>query len=160
MCSFPVTLRTYQKEDSRALAEMFYETIHRVNCKDYSQEQIAAWAPAVPEEETWHHSFAGHLALVAVQGEEIVGFGDLDPVQGYLDRLYVKWDRQGMGIGSLLCQKLEARCAAPVLYTYASLTAQPFFLRRGYRLMYRRQVERRGVLLENARMEKVLEKAE
>ena len=68
---------------------------------------------------------------MAVQGEEIVGFGDLDPVQGYLDRLYVKWDRQGMGIGSLLCRELEARCAAPVLYTYASFTAQPFFLRRG-----------------------------
>ena len=98
MYSFPVTLRTYQEEDSRALAELFYETVHRVNCKDYSSEQIAAWAPAVPEEETWHHSFAGHLALVAVQGEEIVGFGDLDPVQGYLDRLYVKWWEQWRGL--------------------------------------------------------------
>lgn len=156
MCSFPVTLRTYQKEDSRVLAKLFYETVHRVNCKDYSPEQIAAWAPAVPEEEAWHRSFAGHLALVAVQGEEIVGFADLDPAGGYLDRLYVKWDRQGRGIGSLLCQKLEACCTAPVIYTHASLTAQPFFLHRGYRLVYRQQVERRGVLLENARMEKVL----
>lgn len=149
-----VALRPYKKEDSPVLAKLFYDTVHRVNSRDYTPRQIQAWAPSLPDPEVWHASFAGHLALVAVEQGEIVGFGDLDPRQGYLDRLYVRWDRQGQGIGSLLCDKLEQNSAAPVVYTYASLTAQPFFQQRGYRLIYRQQVERRGVLLENARMEK------
>ena len=154
MYSFPVTLRTYQEEDSRALAELFYETIHRVNCKDYSQEQIAAWAPAVPEEETWHRSFAGHLALVAVQGEEIVGFGDLDPVQGYLDRLYVHKDHQRQGVASALCDRLEKEIEADRYLTHASITARPFFEKRGYKTVREQQVERNGVLLTNYVMER------
>lgn len=76
MCFLPISLRSYRREDSRALAKLFYETVHRIGCKDYSPEQIAAWAPAVPEETRWHDSFEGRLALVAVQGEEILGFGD------------------------------------------------------------------------------------
>lgn len=156
----PITLRPYREEDSPVLARLFYHTVHRVNGKDYSPRQLAAWAPAPPPTESWHRSFVGHLGLVALQEGEIVGFGDADPQTGYLDRLYVRWDKQGQGIGTLLCRALEQACTGPVVYTYASLSAQSFFAHRGYRLVYRQQVERRGVLLENARMEKAKNRPE
>ncbi len=152
----PITLQPYREEDSPALAALFYETVHRVNIKDYTPAQVQAWAPAPPDPDAWHRSFAGHLVWVAWQAGEAVGFGDLNPETGYLDRLYIRWDKQGLGIGSLLCDRLEQDCAAATVYTDASITAQPFFAHRGYRLIFRQQVERRGVLLENARMEKSL----
>ena len=149
-----ITLQPYREEDSAALAVLFYKTVRRVNIKDYTPAQVQAWAPAPPDPDVWHRSFAGHLAWVAWQAGEAVGFGDLDPETGYLDRLYVRWDKQGLGIGSMLCDRLEQNCTAATVYTYASITAQPFFAHRGYQLIFRQQVERRGVLLENARMEK------
>ena len=73
---------------------------------------------------------------------------------GYLDRLYVHRDHQGRGIATALCDSLEAGCGVPCFTTHASLTARPFFERRGYRVVRAQQVERRGVLLPNFVMEK------
>ena len=37
-------LRNYVKTDCAQLARLFYDTVHTVNAKDYTQEQLAAWA--------------------------------------------------------------------------------------------------------------------
>ena len=83
----------------------------------------------------------------------LAGFGDLDPAAGYLDRLYVHKDLQGRGVATALCNALEEAAAGPVV-THASVTARPFFARRGYRVLRAQQVERRGVTLANYVMEK------
>ncbi len=154
----PITLRPYQPGDGPLLAALFYETVHTVNARDYTPAQLQAWAPSpeAPDPEAWDRSFQGRRALVAEAGGQIAGFGDLDPKTGYLDRLYVHKDRQGQGVASALCAALEAAARTDRVHTYASLTARPFFLRRGYRLLRENQVERRGVLLTNFLMEKTL----
>lgn len=154
----PITLRPYQPGDGPLLAALFYETVHTVNARDYTPAQLQAWAPSpeAPDPEAWDRSFQGRRALVAEAGGQIAGFGDLDPETGCLDRLYVHKDRQGQGVASALCAALEAAARTDRVYTYASLTARPFFLRRGYRLLRENQVERRGVLLTNFLMEKTL----
>lgn len=154
----PITLRPYQPGDGPLLAALFYETVHTVNARDYTPAQLQAWAPSpeAPDPEAWDRSFQGRRALVAEAGGQIAGFGDLDPKTGYLDRLYVHKDRQGQGVASALCAALEAAARTDRVHTYASLTARPFFLRRGYRLLRENQVERRGVLLTNFLMEKNL----
>ena len=35
-------LRKYTKTDCAELAELFYDTVHTVNAKDYTQEQLDA----------------------------------------------------------------------------------------------------------------------
>lgn len=67
----------------------------------------------------WNGSLLAHHSLVAVEGRDlIVGFGDIDGT-GYLDRLYVHKDRQGLGIATALCDRLEravdAPCSPPTL---------------------------------------------
>ncbi len=37
-------LRTYRSEDCLEMAHLFYETVHTVNAKDYTQEQLNVWA--------------------------------------------------------------------------------------------------------------------
>ena len=96
----------------------------------------------------WDRSFQAHHTLVAVEGEQIVGFGDLDVERGYLDRLYVHRDHQGEGIATALCGALERAASGPIT-THASITARPFFEGRGYRVLREQQVERRGVWLTN-----------
>ena len=82
----------------------------------------------------------------------------MDVSKGYLDRLYVHKDYQGMGVGTAICDALESHIHEGRIYTHASITARPFFEKRGYRLVKEQQVERRGVLLTNFVMEKQVEK--
>lgn len=37
-------LREYQPSDCAQMAELFYQTVHSVNAKDYTKEQLDAWA--------------------------------------------------------------------------------------------------------------------
>ena len=149
-----VTLRPYRPEDCPALAALFYETVHTVNAAHYTPAQLDAWAPACgPDLAAWDKSFRAHRTLVAELDGRLAGFGDLDPAAGYLDRLYIHKDLQGRGVATALCNALEEAAAGPVV-THASVTARPFFARRGYRVLRAQQVERRGVTLANYVMEK------
>ncbi len=169
----PVTLRPYRPEDCPALLAVFYRAVHEAEpghaaCRDaYSRAQRDAWAPllagrkAAERESAWAASLAAHTTLVAEEGETgaPVGFADLDVKQGYLDRLYVLPVFRGHGIASALAEALEqaARAAGRTrIFTHASLTARPFFERRGYRIVRRQTVERLGVQMENLVMEKGL----
>lgn len=141
-------LRAYRKEDCPALAELFYETVHSVCAKDYTQEQLRAWAGGCVDLQAWNSTFLAHTTLVAQEGGIITGFGDIDAT-GYLDRLYVHRNYQRKGVATLLCNALEAAVAAPTIVTHASITAKPFFERRGYRVEREQHVERGGILLTN-----------
>ena len=99
-------LRSYQKGDCPALVRLFQQTVHRVNAADYSPEQLAAWAPEDVDLAAWEASFLAHDTLIAEEDGEIWGFSDLGE-QGYLDRLYVRWDRQGRRVATTLCDALE-----------------------------------------------------
>ena len=147
-------IRRYEPEDLGQITALFYDTVHTVNAADYSPEQLDAWADGAPDLDRWNGSLLAHHSLVAVEGRDlIVGFGDIDAT-GYLDRLYVHKDRQGLGIATALCDRLERAVDAPVLTTHASITARPFFEGRGYRVLREQRVERHGVRMTNYVMEK------
>lgn len=145
-------VREYQPSDCKTLTELFYHTVHTVNAKDYTKEQLDAWATGHVDLEKWNQSLLEHYSLVAVEGERIIGFGDIDET-GYLDRLFVHAEYQGKGVATALCDLLEQAVHGD-LVTHASLTAKPFFEKRGYRVVKERQVERQGVFLTNFIMEK------
>ena len=139
-------LRRYQSRDCPILARLFYDTIHTVNRRDYTQAQVDAWATGQVDLAAWDTSLSAHHTLVAEEGGVLLGFADMAE-DGYLDRLFVHKDHQGRGIATALCDALERA-------SHASLTARPFFEGRGYRVVKAQQVERRGVLLPNFVMEK------
>ena len=38
-------IREYRKEDLGEVMQLFYDTVHTVNRRDYTEEQVNAWAP-------------------------------------------------------------------------------------------------------------------
>ena len=145
-------LRKYQQSDCKALTELFYNTVHTVNAKDYTEEQLNAWASGQVDFGKWNHSFQEHYSIVAVENGIIVGFGDIDKT-GYLDRLFVHENHQGEGIATAICDKLEQVVMGNIT-THASITAKPLFEKRGYKVVKKQEVERQGILLTNFVMEK------
>lgn len=145
-------IRRYTPADCPAMAALFYDTVHRVNCRDYTPEQLDVWATGQVDLESWNRSFLAHHTLVAMKDGILVGFGDMDST-GYLDRLYVHADYQGQGIATALCDALEKAVPGPIT-THASITARPFFEKRGYAVVKEQHVERKGIHLTNFIMEK------
>lgn len=90
---------------------------------------------------------------VAIENGIITGFGDIDDT-GYLDRLFVHKDHQGRGVATAICDLLEQTVGTDTISVHASITARPFFEKRGYVTVLQQEVERRGVKLTNFVMEK------
>ena len=141
-------LRAYRGSDLPAILSLFRDTVHTVCARDYTRPQLDAWAPAEQDAAAWDASLRAHRTLVAEENGSILGFADLGS-DGYLDRLYVRRDWQGRGVASALCAALPG-----ARRTHASITARPFFERRGWHVVKEQRVERRGVRLTNFVMEK------
>lgn len=148
-------IRRYQADDLQQVVRLFFETVHAVNGKDYSEEQLYAWAPEAADLSVWDASLRSHLTYVVAVGGRIVGFGDIDGT-GYLDRLFVHKDFQRQGIATLLCDRLESGVGGGRIEVHASITARPFFEKRGYATLCKASVERQGVRLAYYVMEKHL----
>lgn len=140
-------IREYQSADCKELTELFYNTVHTVNAKDYTKEQLEVWATGQADLKMWNQSLQRHFSIVAVDDDIIVGFGDIDKI-GYLDRLFVHSRYQRKGIATAICNRLESAVQGSIV-THASITARPFFEKRGYKVIKEQQVERQGIFLTN-----------
>ena len=158
MAAETTRIRYYEAGDALQIARLFYETVRSMNRADYSEEQVRAWAPAIPDPREWHHRMTGCKTLVAEEGGEVVGFCELEE-DGHLDMFYLRKDVAGRGIGRLLYEATEQAARGWDLgrvFTEASVTARPFFERQGFRVLGERRVLRLGVELTNFAMEKPL----
>jgi len=90
--------------------------------------------------------------LFSIHSGIAVGFGDIDKT-GYLDRLFVHKDYQRKGVASKICDKLEQAVQEKIV-THSSITAKPFFEKRGYKVVKKQEIKRKGIVLINFIMEK------
>lgn len=147
-------IRKYEVSDCKYITQLFYDTVHCVNAKDYTKEQLDVWATGKVDLDEWNKSLSEHYSVVAVEDNKIVGFGDIDQT-GYLDRLYVHKDYQHIGIATAICDELENAVTAERIETHASITAKQFFTGRGYKVIKEQAVVRQGIVLKNYVMEKM-----
>ena len=149
-----IKVRPAEPSDGPQIGQLIYDTIRKVNRKDYSQEQVKAWAP----DPIIFSAYDPSYAYVAERNDRILGFGNLTST-GYLNRLYVHKDFQGQGIASRLLQALEAKARELSLHeitTESSITAKPFFLAHGFLVQQEQVKVLRGVSFINFKMFKKL----
>lgn len=153
-----INIRIYRSEDCKEIIELFYNTVHSVNTKDYNQDQLDVWAPKDIDISQWDKSLSEHYSVVIEEDKVIIGFGDLD-TNGYLDRLFIHKDYQGVGIATMIVNEIEKYAKEnkiEIITTHSSITAKSFFEKQGYKVVKEQLVERKGQYLTNFIMEKSL----
>ncbi len=154
-----MTTRKYQPGDARALADIYYHTIHDINSRDYSETQINAWAPASSLELTgWQEKWSKLPPIVALSNHKIVGFAEFES-DGHIDCFYVHHEYQGKSVGTCLMNEIEREANAKNItriYAEVSITAKSFFEKKGFDVIKQQTVLIRGCELTNFVMEKHL----
>jgi putative acetyltransferase len=149
-------IRRATTNDADLLAALYRNTITTINRHDYNEEQVAAWAGRSSRTESLLQRIRDQYFLVAETNSVISGFASITQT-GYLDMLFVHKDYQRQGIASLLYDALEIFAAsshAREITAEVSITARPFFEKKGLVVYEGQQVDIDGVLLTNFKMRK------
>lgn len=154
-----IKIRSYHPDDCKAVWELFYDAIHSINAADYPDSQLDAWASKEMDLHTWNERLLRNdYAVVAELNDVIVGIGAADDT-GYSDLLYVHKNYQRMGIATLIADEIDEYLRSKgvkAISTDASITAKPFFEKRGYVVQKELSVECRGQFLTNFKMQTLL----
>lgn len=121
--------------DKIELRSLYRNTVLTINRCDYSQEEVEDWASCGDDLSKIGEMIKTHYFIVAVdQLSQIVGFSSITP-RGYLHSMFVHKDFQGKGVATILLKEIE-RYAVSVgitrITSEVSITARPFFEKRGY----------------------------
>lgn len=127
-------MRAYEPEDAEATWEAYFRAIRGTASKDYSPDQIAAWAPEDVDLVEWNERRLAAYTVVAAIDGRVVGFSDVTD-DGLLDMLFVHPDAGGNGVaralvGAVVSTARELGLAR--IHTHASRTAMPAFGRFGF----------------------------
>ncbi|GIG35629.1 GNAT family N-acetyltransferase [Cellulomonas pakistanensis] len=151
-------LRPYRPDDAGPTLDVFRRAVRVTAARDYTPEQVEAWAPDDLDAAAWAARRAAARTRVAERDGAVVGFTDVDPA-GYVDMLFVDPDAARQGVArALLAWAVETAVAdgAAELTTHASVTARPFFEAHGFEVVAEQHPVRRGVELTNYRMRRPL----
>ncbi|HTC00679.1 MAG TPA: GNAT family N-acetyltransferase [Ferruginibacter sp.] len=122
--------------DIDEIAKLYRDTIIAVNAKDYTKDQIEAWASTYDNQAGWVRRMEEQNFYVAVKENKIIGFASIDKF-GYFDLLYVHKDCQRQGIGTKLALKIEQiakELELNEITVQASVVAKPFLEKLGYKV--------------------------
>ena len=128
-------VRAALQSDAVELKNLFQNTVLAINRRDYLQAEVEDWASCGDDLSNIEDMIKTHYFIVAINQQlEIVGFSSITP-QGYLHSMFVHKDFQGEGIATMLLNEIEQYAITNGIIritSEVSLTARPFFEKRGY----------------------------
>ncbi len=138
------------------MLRLFYNTVHTVNAKDYTREQLENWAPQAIDKKKWKDRLTNNVCFVTICRNQIVGFGELSE-EGGIDTMYVHKNHQGKKIASRILKELTDYAhhhSFKMLTTEASITARPFFERHGFKVIKTQTNHYNNIVFVNYKMKK------
>ena len=145
--------------DIQEIKDLFANTVLTVNRKDYTEEETADWAACGERPGHWERLIGNLHFIVATNADgHIMGFAAIRS-DGYLHSLFTHKDHQRQGVATRLLRLMESHAmanGAKTITSEVSITARPFFVRRGYVVEAEQQVRARRLWMTNFRMWKRL----
>ena len=151
-------VRQFQIGDEAALHEVFISAIHGIAIKDYTLEQVEAWAPRNLDPVLWADRMRGIAPFVAEFDGKLIAYADIQR-SGYIDHFFVSAPFARQKVGSTLMRRIHEEATINgirELTSDVSRTAQPFFKHWGFEVVEERRPVMRGVAIPNALMRKEL----
>ncbi|WP_029271911.1 GNAT family N-acetyltransferase [Flavobacterium sp. KJJ] len=142
--------------DLSEMQEMYIETIKWVCKNDYTPLQIDAWVSGLNNTERWLKVIHNQFVLLALIENKIVGYGTLKD-GNYIDFFCVHKNYQRQGIADEIFIKLELEAKkenSKTMTADVSITAKPFFEKKGFIIKGEQKNIRLGIELINYKMEK------
>ncbi len=147
-------IREYRENDLIDVITLFTRSVHEVAKRDYTSEQLNAWAPENADISAWKKRLSQETVFVFEKENKILGFIRLEQ-NGYLDLLYVHPEFQRQGIAKNLLNHALSWAENHGISEFTSdvsITAKPFFESIGFYSVALQTIQCRGVLLNNFRM--------
>src|ERR1700722_19559137 len=126
------SIRPYTSNDLDAVIAVFQGAVRAVASRDYNEAQIDAWTQV--DKGGWSLARGSKPTWVAEIGSAVIGFSDLEP-DGHLDMMFVHPSYQGIGVATALLATVQVAARSlnlAKIFTEASITARPFFEKRGF----------------------------
>ena len=155
-----LSFRKATHEDIPTLKDLFRETVTTVNRRDYTCEETADWASCMDSRARWKELIDGmHVVVSVAPSDRIVGFAAIND-EGYLHSMFVHKDCQGQGVATFLLDIMEEyakRNGINEITSEVSITAKPFFERKGYTVITEQKVRANKLYMINYKMGKRLQ---
>lgn len=155
------TIRVAGLADIKQLSELFENTISNINSKDYPDEEIIDWVSCGKDPLRWKELITALYFIVAeTTDNQIVGFSSVSD-DGYLHSMFVHKDFQNRGVATALYKEIEKFAFGKNIRTLTSevsITARPFFERRGFMVDEEQKRKANKLFLTNHKMNKQLPK--
>lgn len=151
-------IRRFRHGDEVRLLHVFLSSIRDNASRDYTPEQIAAWASDDIDPNRWETHLRTLKPFVVEVNDEIAGYADVQS-NGYIDHFFVSGHYEKQGIGTRLMDAIHEEAILLGLHeltSNVSKTAEHFFQRHGFHVVERGFAVRRGIAIPNAMMRKAL----
>lgn len=142
-------------DDIPHVKRVFRDAVLNIGTHAYSEDQVRAWA-AFADDPLFDEQLKEGVTFVAEEHDEIVGFGQLHPLN-HIALLYVDSQHAKRRIGTALARRLERHAedsGMTAISVEASKIAKPFFEKQGYTVLDKEVIDRHGVPLERYLMHK------
>ncbi|MHC0443835.1 GNAT family N-acetyltransferase [Flavobacterium sp. 3-218] len=144
--------------DLEEMQQLYVQTIQVVCKNDYNEEQRKVWCSGANNTERWLEVIKTQFVLLAIIENQIAGFGTLKD-GNYIDFFYIHKDFQRQGIADKILNELELEARkhnSKIITSDISITAKPFFEKKGFVAKAEQKNIRENVELINYKMEKKL----
>jgi AraC family transcriptional regulator of adaptative response/methylated-DNA-[protein]-cysteine methyltransferase len=149
-------IRPYRPSDAEHLADLFRDSVLNVGCRAYTPAQTRAWAMHPDNIEQFRLALSAGVTLCAKADGKTVAFGQLNP-DDHVAYLYCASSHVEHGYASAIYERLERvahKRGVQQIHTEASLIAQPFFARKGFRVLKTQRITQHGVVFDRFKMVK------
>ncbi len=127
-----------EEKDIPEMQELFRSTVLHVNIRHYTKEEVEDWASCGDSVEHLKELLShNHFIGAFDKANHMVGFSSMNK-DGYLHSMFVHKDWQGKGVATQLLSEVERiakQLGVVEITSEVSLTARPFFEKKGYEIV-------------------------
>lgn len=153
-----MSIRKYQSSDAEILAAIYRDAVIGIGSTAYNAKQIEVWSSFPEDLEEFRHLLSQGLTIVALDKEELVAFGQLNPLN-HVAFLYTATRVSRKGYATQIYQQLEDYAITQNvrrLHTEASHISKHFFLKMGFSVVEMEIVDRKNTQFERFKMQKII----